>query len=93
MWDRNIRRVLEVFAKNLNENVVVKADFKTVEANITVADSYKIRHGEKFIPNAILIVSQSGTGVPTINYDKTDETHIVIDTTGPVKLRLLYGRL
>ena len=52
----------------------------------------QIAHGKSYAPVDIIVTSKTGSGVVTFNYDNFSDKYILVDVTGPCKVRFLYGK-
>lgn len=53
----------------------------------------KIAHGLTFVPSDVLVLSKTGAGDITLNYESFDATNLDITTTGACVVRLLVGKM
>lgn len=86
----NYKRIQSEF--DTNPVLLGQLSFRTY--TFTQAETAKkLPHGLKFIPQDVIITSQIGAGVATVNYALIDATNLSITTTGACVVRLLLGKL
>jgi microcystin-dependent protein len=67
-------------------------DFKFFELSFTAAQTaYKVAHGLGYIPLDILTTKVTGTGKVTFKHGSFDSTNIVMDVSGPCRIRFFAG--
>jgi hypothetical protein len=64
--------------------------FRTITFTEAQAN-FKFPHTLGYEPKDVLVLSKTGAGDITFNYDKFDQTNLDITTTGPVEVRVLVG--
>ena len=66
--------------------------FKFVEYTFTEAKSnVKIAHNLGYNPKDLILLSNRGPGVLTINYDNFDANYVDISSSGPTSFRAFVG--
>lgn len=67
-------------------------DFKFFELTFTAATTGFVQaHGLPYIPLDIIVTRISGTGAVTFQYGKFDSSNIVMDVSGPCRIRFFAG--
>lgn len=67
-------------------------DFQFFELVFTAAATgYKQAHGLAYIPLDILVSHLSGAGAVTFQYGSFDSTFLVLDVSGPCRIRFFAG--
>ena len=86
----NFKRIRDLALKDpLFGGTWVKKEIEFTKA----VTNLKVAHGLSFVPRDILVMSKTGAGAITVNYEKNDITNIDVTTTGVCIVRLLIGRM
>lgn len=89
--DQYIRKNFEQLASYFqNQNQLL--DFQFFELVFTAAATgVKQAHGLSYIPLDILVTHMTGTGAVTFDYGSFDSTFMVMNVTGPCRIRFFAG--
>lgn len=91
--DTYVRENFFRVSKYVSEEALLNGEFKFYEAVIpNAATEYKFRHGRDFVPKDIIFLSAEGDQNFSFVFQKFDRDNLVINTSGPVKIRFLAGR-
>jgi hypothetical protein len=67
-------------------------DFAFFELLFTKAETdFKVAHGLPYIPLDIIVTHLTGTGDVTFKYGAFDATYLILDVSGPCRVRFFAG--
>lgn len=79
---------LQTYFQNQNQLL----DFKFFELEFKAAQTGFLQaHGLPYVPLDIIVTRLSGTGAVTFQYGKFDTKNIVMDVSGPCRIRFFVG--
>ena len=92
--DVNIRENFFRLTKFLNSQILFEGNFEFFEIDIPqAATAHVIKHGLKFIPVDIIVLSVEGDFNYFFQYQDFTKKNIYVTTLGPVRIRFLAGKL
>lgn len=84
----------EKIEREINDDQLLKAEWVFREIIFPAAvTNFRYVHNLNFVPKDVIKTSEVGAGVATFNMNLFNSTSVDITTSGPVTVRVLFGRL